>query len=159
MKPLISIVIAVYNDAEFIEQAVDSAVNQTYDNLEIILVDDGSDETTKSILQKIKNKVTILITQENQGQSKARNVGVENTNGEYILILDSDDYFESTFCEKALVVFKGDEKIKLEKKLQITKKTIIKLQESQMFKVIGGSGSCQVASCGCYTNGFQSCRH
>lgn len=113
MKPLISIVIAVYNDAEFIEQAVDSAVNQTYDNLEIILVDDGSDETTKSILQKIKNKVTILITQENQGQSKARNVGVENANGEYILILDSDDYFESTFCEKALVVFKGDEKIKL----------------------------------------------
>ncbi|WP_369765621.1 glycosyltransferase family A protein [Flavobacterium sp. WC2429] len=110
---LISIVITCYNDAEYIEQAVFSALNQTYLNKEVIVVDDGSDVSTKIVLKSLENNITKLITQENKGQSCARNVGISEAKGEYILVLDSDDFFEPSFCEKALSVFleKNDVKI------------------------------------------------
>jgi glycosyltransferase involved in cell wall biosynthesis len=101
---LISIVIPCYNDAQYIEQSVLSALNQTYPNIEVIVVDDGSDIGTKTILRKIEPQIAKLITQENQGQSTARNVGIKEGNGEYILVLDSDDFFESSFCEKAISI-------------------------------------------------------
>jgi glycosyltransferase involved in cell wall biosynthesis len=110
---LISIVIPCYNDWQFVEQAVTSALNQTYSNKEVIVVDDGSNIETKEILKKIEPTITKLITQENQGQSKARNVGIEASKGYYILVLDSDDYFESTFCEKAIEVFLNQSDVKL----------------------------------------------
>jgi len=103
--PLISIVIPCYNDARYVNQAVESALNQTYPYKEVIVVDDGSNEETKKVLKKIEPKITKFITQENQGQSTARNVGISQAKGEYILVLDSDDYFEPTFCEKAMAVF------------------------------------------------------
>lgn len=109
---LISIVIPCYNDAKYIEQAVLSALNQTYSNIEVIIVDDGSAAETKVVLKRLESKVTKLITQENQGQSTARNVGIREARGDYILTLDSDDYFEPTFCEKAIVLLK-DANVKL----------------------------------------------
>lgn len=109
--PVVSIIIPCYNDALYIEQAVKSALEQTYSYKEVIVIDDGSDEETKKVLQKIKPSITKLITQENKGQSAARNVGIRAANGEYILILDSDDYFEPTFCEEAIAAFKSDENI------------------------------------------------
>lgn len=113
MKPLISIVIPCYNDAQYIEQSVLSALNQTYPNIEVIIVDDGSNIVTKAVLKKIEPKVSKLITQENQGQSKARNVGIREAKGEYIITLDSDDYFEPTFCEKAIEIILKNKEIKL----------------------------------------------
>jgi glycosyltransferase involved in cell wall biosynthesis len=104
-SPLISIVIPCYNDLKFIEQSVQSALNQTYENIEVILVDDGSDSATKTVLKRIEPTISTLITQDNQGQSVARNVGIRAAKGEYILVLDSDDFFEPTFCEKALPFF------------------------------------------------------
>src|SRR5258705_4411354 len=109
---LISIVIPCYNDDQYIEQSVSSALNQTYSQIEVIVVDDGSKAETKAVLKKLEPKITKLITQENSGQSKARNRGIEAANGNYILVLDSDDYFESTFCEKAVLSL-GDPTIKL----------------------------------------------
>lgn len=106
--PLISVVIACYNDYEDIEKAVFSVLNQTYTNTEIIVVDDGSNTVTKLVLKKIKPKITKLITQENKGQSIARNNGIKQAKGEYILNLDSDDFFEPTFCEKAINQFQKD---------------------------------------------------
>lgn len=105
MTPLISIIIPCYNDAQYIEQAVNSVLNQTYTNIEVIVVDDGSDEETKKVLKKLEHRITKLISQENKGQSTARNVGIRESKGEYILALDSDDYFEPTFCEKAIDIF------------------------------------------------------
>lgn len=105
MKPLISIIIPCYNDAQFIEQSVDSALSQTYLNKEVIVIDDGSDEKTKKVLKSLEHKITKLIIQENQGQSRARNVGILASKGEYIFVLDSDDFIESTLCEKAIDVF------------------------------------------------------
>jgi glycosyltransferase involved in cell wall biosynthesis len=83
---LISIVIPCYNDAEFIGQAVDSALNQTHLNKEIIVVDDGSNEETKIVLKSLKHKIDKLITQENLGQSTARNNGIKQANGSFILV-------------------------------------------------------------------------
>lgn len=110
---LISIIIPCYNDAEFIEQAVNSALSQTHSNKEIIVVDDGSNKDTKHVLQSLEHKIDALITQENLGQSIARNNGIKQAKGSFILVLDSDDYFENTFCQKALNLFKNDAYIKL----------------------------------------------
>lgn len=112
-KELVSIIIPCYNDAQYIEQSVNSALNQTYANKEVIVVDDGSNAETKAVLQKLAHKITQLITQENKGQSTARNVGIKEAKGEYILVLDSDDFFEPTFCEKAVAVFESRKEIKI----------------------------------------------
>jgi glycosyltransferase involved in cell wall biosynthesis len=112
-KPLISIVIPCYNDDLYVEQAVNSAFNQSYINKEIILVDDGSDQKTKEILNKLKPKLTTLISQENKGQSAARNAGIKEANGELIFVLDSDDFVEPTFCEKAINAFVNNYSIKI----------------------------------------------
>jgi glycosyltransferase involved in cell wall biosynthesis len=110
---LISIVIPCFNDAQFIEQAIDSAQNQSYANKEIIVVDDGSNSETKRVLKKLQSKITKLITQENKGQSTARNVGINQAKGDYILVLDSDDYFDSTYCKKAMNVFLNNKEVKI----------------------------------------------
>jgi glycosyltransferase involved in cell wall biosynthesis len=110
---LISIIIPCYNDWQYIEQAINSALNQTYPNKEVIIVDDGSNAKTKEILKRLEPKITKLITQENQGQSKARNVGIEVSKGDYILVLDSDDYFEPSFCEMALSLFLKNNLVKI----------------------------------------------
>lgn len=105
---LISIIIPCYNDAQYIEQSVQSALNQSYSNTEVIVVDDGSNAETKAVLKKLEPKITRLITQENQGQSTARNVGINAAKGDFILVLDSDDYFESNFCEEAVTVLQSN---------------------------------------------------
>ena len=110
---LISIIIPCYNDAQYVEQSVQSALSQNYPNIEVIVVDDGSNAETKAVLKQLEHKITRLITQENQGQSTARNVGINAANGEFILVLDSDDYFEPSFCEEAVAVFSSDASIKI----------------------------------------------
>ena len=110
---LISIIIPCFNDFQYVEQAINSALNQTYPHKEIIVVDDGSNFQTKEILKQLEPKITKLISQENQGQSKARNAGIEAAKGDYILVLDSDDYLELTFCEKAISFFLNDVDVKI----------------------------------------------
>ncbi|MEM0518345.1 glycosyltransferase family 2 protein [Aequorivita flava] len=102
MDKLVSIIIPCYNDASFIEQAIDSAFSQTYANKEIIVVDDGSNTETKNIIKSVQSKIDILITQQNKGVCIARNNAIERAKGEYILTLDADDFFEPSFLEKAV---------------------------------------------------------
>ncbi|MAZ25732.1 MAG: glycosyl transferase family 2 [Cytophagaceae bacterium] len=101
MSNFISIVIPCYNDYLYIEQAVKSAINQNYENKEIIIVADGSDERTISVLKKLEPQVDRIIYQMNQGLSAARNNGIIMAKGNYILVWDADDYFEPSFCRKA----------------------------------------------------------
>ncbi|KLT71042.1 glycosyltransferase family 2 protein [Flavobacterium sp. ABG] len=108
---LVSIVIPCYNDKDYIEESVHSALNQTYENTEIIIVDDGSDEATKIVLSSFNHIKIKLITQENKGLSAARNTGIVNANGDYILTLDADDFFESSFLEKAVPILDSDRAI------------------------------------------------
>lgn len=111
--PLISIVIPCYNDALYIEESVNSAINQTYPNTEIIIVDDGSNLETKKVLNTLKEKVDVIITQNNQGVCVARNNGIKKAKGDYILVLDSDDFFEAKFLEVAYNVIKNNKEIGL----------------------------------------------
>ncbi|MFD2517935.1 glycosyltransferase family 2 protein [Salinimicrobium flavum] len=114
-KPLslISVVIPCHNDPN-VANAVKSAVNQTYVNKEIIVVNDGSDDKdTLKAISSVRDKIDILIDQENKGQSVARNNGIKRSSGSYILNLDSDDYFENSFCEKAVMVFERDQDVKI----------------------------------------------
>lgn len=98
----VSIVIPVYNVEKYMKVAVDSAINQTYKNIEIILIDDGSKDNSGIICdeyERIDNRVKV-IHQKNKGLSGARNTGIENATGKYILFLDSDDYFDLDAAEK-----------------------------------------------------------
>lgn len=133
---MISIVIPCYNDANYIEQSVFSALNQTYSNFEVIVVDDGSNSETKTILKSLEPKITKLITQENLGQSKARNKGIEHAKGDYILVLDSDDFFETTFCEKAIKVMTENPEVKI-----VSCYTFLLFDDgsNSIFKTVGGS--------------------
>jgi len=101
-NPLVSVVIACYNDKLYIEEAIQSVLSQSYKNIEILVVDDGSDAETKAVLKSLEPKINSIITQENLGQSTARNNGIREAKGAYILVLDSDDYFEPSFIERAL---------------------------------------------------------
>lgn len=133
---LVSIVIPCYNDAQYIELCVTSALSQTYINKEVILVDDGSNVETKAVLQKLEPQITKLITQENLGQSVARNVGINASKGQYVLVLDSDDFFESTFVEKAIAVFLENQKTKI---VTCFANLIFEKEKSYMYKPKGGT--------------------
>jgi glycosyltransferase involved in cell wall biosynthesis len=88
----VSVIIPAYNGDRYIKEAIDSVLAQTYPNYEIIVVDDGSTDNTRSIIQSYGNKIN-YISQENQGVAAARNRGLKLAQGEYIAFLDQDDFF------------------------------------------------------------------
>ena len=90
-NPLISVMMPTYNNAKYIKQAIESIYAQNYDNIEIIVVDDGSTDNTKEIVQQYKGIKYFYI--EHKGIPFARNLVLEKSKGEYIAILDSDDYW------------------------------------------------------------------
>lgn len=95
--PKVSVVIPVYNTAPYLRQCLDSVLNQTLREIEIICVDDGSTDGSAAILKEYASKSPVsrtsinILTQENAGQSVARNVGTAHARGKYIYYLDSDD--------------------------------------------------------------------
>lgn len=92
-----SIIVPVYNTEEYLEKCIDSIIKQTYEDYEIILVNDGSTDNSKKIINEYKNKYSDkikVINKKNGGLSSARNKGVSKATGEYILFVDSDDYIE-----------------------------------------------------------------
>ena len=101
-KEKISIIIPAYNASKTIKRCLDSIINQTYGNLEIIVVDDGSKDTTLSILKEcaeLESRIKV-ISKQNGGAASARNVGLKEVTGEYITFLDADDYIECEVYEK-----------------------------------------------------------
>lgn len=96
MKDLISIIIPVYNCEKYIEKCINSVINQTYNNIEIIIIDDGSIDKSPSICDElsVKNNNIKVYHKNNEGVSKARNYGIEKANGKYILFIDGDDYID-----------------------------------------------------------------
>lgn len=98
---LISIIIPVYNVEEFIDKCIKSVINQTYKDLEIILVDDGSPDNCGNICDKYakEDQRIKVIHKENGGLSDARNIGIHNATGKYITFIDSDDYVELDYIE------------------------------------------------------------
>lgn len=102
MKKLVSVVIPVYNVEKYLQECLDSVISQTYTKLEIILVDDGSTDSSADICNEYaKNDSRVhVIHKTNGGASSARNVGLQIANGEYVYFLDSDDFINQTAIEK-----------------------------------------------------------
>lgn len=98
-KPLISVIIPTYQHADALPGCLDSIFAQTYVNLEIIVVDDGSTDDTQDVLKDLKDRITI-ISQENQGSNPARNRGQKEANGEYLIFCDADVIMQPRMLEK-----------------------------------------------------------
>ena len=101
---LISIIIPVYNTEKYLRKCLDSVINQTYKNLEIICVNDGSTDGSLKILNEYKekdNRINVFDVK-NQGASAARNLAIKKSTGEFIVFVDSDDYINLEFCENSL---------------------------------------------------------
>lgn len=98
-KPLISIIVPVYNVEKYLNECLESIVNQTYENLEIILVDDGSSDNSGKICDEfaLKDSRIKVIHKKNGGLSSARNSGIDIANGEYLSFIDSDDMVDRNF--------------------------------------------------------------
>jgi glycosyltransferase involved in cell wall biosynthesis len=103
-EPKVSVVIPVFNCANFIGDAVESVLCQTLKPIEIIVVNDGSTDNTNDILKKYSGKI-ICIQQENRGPASARNNGIRNAKGEFIAFLDSDDIWVPNKLERQMEVF------------------------------------------------------
>lgn len=99
---LISVIVPIYNVEKYLSKCIDSIISQTYTNLEIILVDDGSTDDSKTIAEKYleKDKRIKLYHKENGGLSDARNYGIKEMTGKYVTFVDSDDYIETDIIEK-----------------------------------------------------------
>lgn len=97
----ISIIVPVYNVEKYLAECLDSLINQTFSDIEIICVNDGSKDNSQKILDEYaaKDSRIIVINQENAGLSAARNTGIRNATGEYLLYIDSDDAIELNTCE------------------------------------------------------------
>ncbi len=102
---LVSVVIATYNYGKYIKETIESCLKQTYKNIEIIVVDDGSTDDTKNVvLENFRDSVKYIYT-ENVGQNKAVNLGLTHVTGDYIALLDADDIWDPTKIEKQISFF------------------------------------------------------
>lgn len=104
--PKVSIIVPIYNSEKYMEKCIDSILNQTLNDIEIILVNDGSTDSSLEIAERYKqrDKRVIIINQINSGPSIARNNGIKIATGKYIGFVDSDDYIEKTMYEKLFEV-------------------------------------------------------
>lgn len=110
--PLVSVVMPLYNAEKFVKKAIDSVLNQTYKNFELIIVDDCSSDGSLEIVKKLANnneEIKIISNKENSGVSKTRNKGILEANGEYIALLDSDDIWTEEKLEKQVALLLNNE--------------------------------------------------
>lgn len=126
-KSLVSVIVPIYNVEKYLPKCIDSILEQTYKNLEVILVDDGSKDNCGKIIDEYakKDKRIIVIHQKNGGQSRARNVGIEKAKGEFISFVDGDDEIGKSFIEELVEAADGN------KILPMTEKFYRKLGENK----------------------------
>ena len=103
-EKLVTIVIPVYNSEKYLDDCIESVVNQSYKNIEILLINDGSTDNSKKICEKwsIIDKRIKIYNKKNSGAAESRNVGIEHSKGDYITFIDSDDYIETDLIEKCV---------------------------------------------------------
>lgn len=113
LSELVSVIIPVYNGERYIHRCLESLFRQTYTNIEIIVIDDGSKDTTADICRKlaVRDSRIIFSVQENKGVSAARNKGLELAKGEYVCFVDADDYVDKSFVESHIKMIKSDPQI------------------------------------------------
>lgn len=108
--PKVSVVIPVYNGADFILDALDSVFLQDYSNVEVLVIDDCSTDATMNVLGKCKYPIQVLKNKINSGASHSRNKGIKNSTGKYIAFLDADDvWFKNKLCRQVTLMSKNSE--------------------------------------------------
>ncbi|MES9963645.1 MAG: glycosyltransferase [Candidatus Sedimenticola sp. 20ELBAFRAG] len=104
LNPLVSVIIPVYNVSEYINRCLDSVINQTYTNIEILVVDDrGQDDSMAKVNDYDDSRIRVISHKKNRGLSAARNTGIDAANGEFLIFLDSDDYVDHDLIRKCIL--------------------------------------------------------
>ncbi|MBO5566982.1 MAG: glycosyltransferase family 2 protein [Succinivibrio sp.] len=156
MQAKISVIVAVYNAESTIGRCLDSVLSQTIKGIEIIVVDDCSTDASKKILQDYSNNnrcVNLITLDHNLGAGNARNIGINNSTGEYVSILDSDDYLKNSFVLEKLYKFahtNNSDVVQFDYEVfnELTgKKTVIKASASGSFKKRDPSAVCSPDKC------------
>lgn len=159
MNDKVSIIIPVYNGEKYLERCLNSIINQTYSNTEIIIINDGSTDKSLSIIEKYKEMDSriYLINQENMGVSESRNRAIKICSGRYVMFADCDDWFEENMVEKMVEIIKqenvdavrcnyyrnyldGTEKNREKYGIEITNKILNRdeIKENIIIKIING---------------------
>lgn len=145
MLKKVSVIIPTFNCEKYINRCIESILQQTYKNIEIIIVNDGSTDNTINICNKFKknNDNILLINKENEGPSIARKLGVENAKGEYISFIDSDDYIDINFYEKLINMLEHTSSDIAECGYRFVDENKKIIKESQIkYEIIEGENNC-----------------
>ena len=136
----ISIIVPIYNAEKYLSKCINSLINQTKKEIEIILINDGSTDRSEEIINNYRDERIKYFKNENQGIGKTRNFGIEKATGKYLMFVDSDDYLKEDACE---ILFKKAEKEKLDLVIcnyykvdeETDKKEIIEIKEFKNTKL------------------------
>lgn len=101
--PLISIIVPVYNKGKHLKKCIDSVIQQSYSNWELLLINDGSVDNSKRVINEFKDRRIIYMEHPNHGVSYTRNQGIKRAKGEYVIFLDADDFWTNSYLEKHVV--------------------------------------------------------
>lgn len=113
LQPLVSVILPVFNTEKYVTESVESVLNQTYKNIEIICINDGSTDNSLEILKTFGEKITLINLEKNGGISVARNAGIEVAKGDYIAFMDADDVWTSEKIEHQINEFMKNEKLQI----------------------------------------------
>lgn len=105
---MVSVIMPVYNGEKFLKEAINSVLSQTYKDLELIIINDGSTDKTSEIISSFNDERIKYYYQENKGQASARNLGIDKSTGEYLAFIDADDIYKNNKLEKQVEVLKND---------------------------------------------------
>lgn len=137
--PELSVIVPVYNTEKYLRKAIDSLLNQTYKDIEVLLINDGSTDNSGAICDEysLKDNRVRVFHKQNEGQGKARNLGVEKAQGEYITFLDSDDFIDPITYEKIIASTKEyDLDINRFRYAQFIEEAVVKINNTYIQPVV-----------------------
>lgn len=139
MRSIVSIIIPIFNSENYLEKCINSIINQSYKDIEVILINDGSTDSSLEICEKyaIKDKRIKIINKENTGVSNSRNIGINNAKGKYIFFIDSDDYLELDCIQKLIEKQKKDD-VLVRTKFNNDKSISLYNRENYLTKIASG---------------------
>lgn len=109
--PLISVIIPTYNRPDYLRRAIGSVLNQTYDNVELIVIDDASNYDVRGLVNAICSDIEVVVNSENLGANRSRMRGIKRSDGRYVAFLDDDDFWKQTKLEKQLRIMENFEEV------------------------------------------------
>lgn len=131
MSKKVSIIIPAYNAGEYITKCINSLINQSYKNIEIIVIDDGSTDNTVSVCKSFNNEFIKVVSQKNSGPSCARNKGIEIATGKYLLFIDADDYLSYDSIEMMLKEMDSNSIVKVN--FDYEKNNIVSINDKKIY--------------------------